>query len=85
MAESLMTVVLSPYDTDTVFVYFEKYPDEKLALDQLYMSLAIHASLLPDTVTNNGVGVANGRSEVVLDASLTGNCPAETQRSTPTQ
>ena len=79
MAESLMTVVLRPQDTPQAFDYFEKYADESIQLDQLYMSHAIHASVLPDHVANTAVGVAAGRSEIALDDALLAVCPYETQ------
>lgn len=79
MAESLMTIVIRPQDSDTAFEYFEKYPDEQLSLDQLYMSHAIHASVLPDSVNNGAVGVGNGRSEITMDSALLQKCPHETQ------
>ena len=79
MAESLMTIVLRPQDTDTAFEYFEKYPDEHLALDQLYMTHAIHSSVLPDSIHNKAIGVQNGRSAISLDSALLQTCPYETQ------
>ena len=79
MAESLMTVVLRPADTDAAAEYFDTYTDEELSLDQLYMSHAIHSTIVPDTVTNKAVGIANGRSELELDQSLIQSCPMETQ------
>lgn len=77
MAESLMTVVLRPADTDSAIAYFERYTDESIALDQLYMSHAIEATVLPDHVLNEAIGVENGRSEITLDPVLQGACPAE--------
>jgi len=78
MAESLMTVVLRPADTDSAYEYFERYPDERLALDQLYMSHAIHESVLPGHILNQAVGVADGRSAITLDPALVSKCPHET-------
>lgn len=77
MAESLMTVVIRPQNSDTAVEYFEKYPDEHLALDQLYMSHAVHSSVLPGTINNEAVGVENGRSEITLDSALLQTCPPE--------
>lgn len=79
MAESLMTIVLRPRDSDAAFEYFEKYADEQLALDQLYMTHAIHSSVLPDSIHNEAIGVENGRSAISLDSALLQTCPYESQ------
>ena len=79
MGEWLMTIVIRPQDSDTAFEYFDKYLDEHLALDQLYMAHAIHSSVLPDHIHKEAVGVGNGRSEITLDSALLQTCPHETQ------
>ena len=79
MGEWLMTIVIRPQDSDTAFEYFDKYLDEHLALDQLYMAHAIHSSVLPDHIHKEAVGVGNGRSEMTLDSALLQTCPHETQ------
>ena len=79
MAEWLMTIVIRRQDSDTALEYLDKYPDEHLALDQLYMPHAIHSSVLPHHIHNEAVGVGNGRSKITLDSALLQTCPHETQ------
>lgn len=77
MAESLMTVVLRPADTESAYQYFQTYTDEKIELDEVYISHAIEASVLPDHIHNEAIGVSNGRSHIQLDPTLSSTCPAE--------
>lgn len=77
MAESLMTVVLRPADTESAYQYFQTYTDEKIELDEVYISHAIEASILPDHLHNEAIGVSNGRSHIQLDPTLSSTCPAE--------
>ena len=75
MAESLMTLVLRPDDTTSALEYFNTYTDEKLRLDDLYMSHAKLSSTIPSSINNEIHGLPNGRVELVLDSALLQQCP----------
>ena len=75
MAEALVTFVLRPDDTPEALEYFQTYTDEKLRLDDLYMSHAKLEHTLPETVLNTIQGTSNGRSQLVLDPALLTQCP----------
>lgn len=75
MAESLMTLVLRPDDTTAALDYFTTYDDEKLRLDELYMSHAKLSSTIPSSISNQVHGLPDGRVELVLDSALLQQCP----------
>lgn len=77
ITESLMTIVLQPQDSDAAFDYFERYTDERIVLDNVYMSHSLDSDLLPTTLSNSATGLANGRSTLNLDANLLSVCPME--------
>ena len=78
MVESLMTVILRPDDQSTdAMQYFATYTDEWLRVDDVYISHALAAEVLPDTVSNQVVGAGSGRSQIQLDPVLSAQCPSE--------
>ena len=76
-AEALVTLVLRPDDTAEALEYFETYKDERLRLDELYMSHGKISNVFPSSITNNVAGAGNGRSTLQLDAKLSANCPMQ--------
>ena len=64
-----MTLVFTPKD-DAAVNYFDTYPQETINLDDLYMSHALLASEMPETVDNTMVGDSLGRAQIVLDPAL---------------
>ena len=76
MAESLLTLVLRPTNDDAV-QYMSRFTDEKIRLDDLYMSHASVEGVLPSTVHNTLHSVAMGRSEITVDPALLAVCPRE--------
>lgn len=74
-AEALVTLVLRPDDTPEALAYFETYADERLRLDELYMSHGKLDHVFPSSVANRVVGSGNGRSTLQLDAELAARCP----------
>lgn len=74
MAEALLTVVFHPKDA-AALAYFEETTNDRIHLDQVYMSHALMQGLLPTEVNNKITSGANGRSDLVLDDALSTNCP----------
>jgi hypothetical protein len=74
-AEALVTLVLRPDDTPEALAYFETYTDERLRLDELYMSHGKINHVFPSSVANKVLGAGNGRSTLQLDAELAARCP----------
>ena len=58
-AEALVTLVLRPDDTPEALAYFETYADERLRLDELYMSHGKLNHVFPSIVANRVVGSGN--------------------------
>jgi len=78
MVESLMTVVLRPDDQSTDAIqYFATYVDEILRIDDIYISHALAAEVIPDSVSNHITGAGGGRSQIQLDPVLSAQCPYE--------
>jgi hypothetical protein len=76
-AEALVTLVLRPDDSAEALEYFQTYTDERLRLDELYMSHGKISHVFPSTVANSVLGAGNGRSTLQLDAELAARCPLE--------
>jgi len=76
MPDSLMTLVLSPKDADSM-AYFASFPDEYINLDDMYMSHALSESEIPADITNTMTGAQDGRAIVNLDPTLVTQCPHE--------
>ena len=74
-SEALVTLVLRPDDTPEALAYFETYTDERLRLDELYMSHGKISNVFPSTIVNKVVGAGNGRSTLQLDSELATRCP----------
>ena len=74
-AEALVTLVLRPDDTPEALAYFQTYTDERLRLDELYMSHGKINHVFPSSVANKVLGSGNGRSTLQLDAELAARCP----------
>ena len=74
-AEALVTLVLRPDDTPEALAYFETYKDERLRLDELYMSHGKITNVFPSTIANSVVGAGNGRTTLQLDTELAKRCP----------
>ena len=80
MADALLTLVLSPGDSDAALAYFVQNAGERVRLDEVYMSHAkpsvqfgsVRNTLLPV------VTAGTGRLGVALDAGLLERCPLET-------
>ena len=71
MVESLMTVILRPDDQSADAIqYFATYTDEILSIDDVYISHALAAEVLPDSISNHITGAGGGRSQIQLDQSL---------------
>lgn len=77
MAESLMTLVIAPRDDPSATQYFERFTDEEILLDNVYMSHSLFASTLPSSLQNNIYSVSEGRSQITLDPRLQEACPEE--------
>jgi len=80
MADALMTLVLAPAASADALAYFEQNPDERVRLDEVYMSHA-KPSVVFGSVQNSLHAAATeagaGRLAVVLDAGLLRQCPLE--------
>lgn len=74
-AEALSTLVLRPDDTPEALAYFQKYTDERLRLDQLYMSHGKIDHVFPSQINNRVQGTGDGRTTLTLDAELLTRCP----------
>jgi hypothetical protein len=74
-AEALVTLVLRPDDTSEALAYFEKYSDEHLRLDELYMSHGKLSNTFPSQISNKVQGTGSGRSTLNLDPELLTRCP----------
>ena len=77
-AEALVTLVLRPDDTTEALAYFEKYTDEQLRLDELYMSHGKLSNTFPSQIANRLQGTGSGRTTLELDAELLTRCPMYT-------
>jgi len=83
MADALMTLVLTPADSEEALAFFQSNTEEVLQLDEVYMSHAkTYVEFGDIRNTLHGVTTADnlhtGRSNIVLDTGLTGLCPLET-------
>lgn len=74
-AEALVTLVLRPDDTMEALEYFQTYTDERLRLDELYMSHGRIHHNFPSHIANEAVGAGDGRTTLQLDAELAQGCP----------
>lgn len=74
-AEALATLVLRPDDTAEALAYFEKYTDERLRLDELYMSHGKLSHTFPSQIVNRLQGTGAGRTTLTLDPELLQRCP----------
>lgn len=74
-AEALSTLVLRPDDNAQALAYFQKYTDERLRLDELYMSHGKLSHTFPSQITNTLQGTGSGRSTLALDNELLARCP----------
>lgn len=74
-AEALMTLVLRPDDSEEALSYFETYTNERLRLDELYMSHGKLTQTFPSNIANRAVGTGNGRTTLQLDPELAERCP----------
>jgi hypothetical protein len=75
LVEALVTIVLRPDDTAEALTYFEKYSDERLRLDEVYMSHSKISNILPSEITNTLQGSGSGRTSLALSQELLQNCP----------
>jgi hypothetical protein len=73
--EALTTLVLRPDDSAESLAYFDKYTDERLRLDELYMSHGKLAHSFPSYIGNRLLGTGAGRSTIALDPELLARCP----------
>ena len=80
-AEALATLVLRPDDSTEALAYFEKYNDEHLRLDELYMSHGKLSHSFPSQITNSLQGTGAGRTTLSLDPELLQRCPMFTSTS----
>jgi len=74
-AEALVTLVLRPDDSAEALEYFQTYTDERLRLDELYMSHGKLQHSFPSSIANSARGAGNGRTTLELDAELAARCP----------
>ena len=79
-AEAVVTLVLRPDDTAEALQYFQTYTDERLRLDELYMSHGKLQHTFPSSIANKAVGAGDGRTSLQLDGELASRCP---QQSSP--
>lgn len=77
-AEALVTLVLRPDDTPEALAYFEKYTNEHLRLDELYMSHGKISNTFPSQIVNKLQGIGTGRTTLNLDPQLLTRCPMYT-------
>ena len=73
--EALATLVLGPVDSTEALAYFEKYTDEHLRLDELFMSHGKLSLSFPSQIPNSLQGTAAGRTSLALDPELLASCP----------
>ena len=73
--EALTTLVLRPDDSHEALTYFQTYTDERLRLDELYMSHGKLSHSFPSQITNTLQGTGSGRSTLMLDNELLTRCP----------
>jgi hypothetical protein len=74
-AEAIVTLVLRPDDSEEALQYFQTYTDERLRLDELYMSHGRISHTFPSSIANKVLGAGSGRSTLELDADLVARCP----------
>ena len=74
-AEALVTLVLRPDDSAEALAYFEKYTDEHLRLDELYISHGKLSNTFPSQIANTLQGTGAGRTTLDLDPELLARCP----------
>lgn len=77
-SEALVTLVLRPDDSAEALEYFQTYADERLRLDELYMSHGRLQHTFPSSIANKAVGAGSGRTTLELDAELAARCPQQT-------
>jgi hypothetical protein len=75
--EALTTLVLRPDDIPEALAYFEKYVDEHLRLDELYMSHGKLSYAFPSEIVNHVRGTGAGRTSLELDPELLARCPLQ--------
>lgn len=76
-AEALVTLVLRPDDSAEALAYFQKYTDEQLRLDELFMSHGQLSYTFPADIDNTVQGAGGGRTTLVLDDALDAGCPLQ--------
>ena len=69
-AEALVKLVLRPDDSAEALAYFEKYTDEHLRLDELYISHGKLSNTFPSQIANTLQGTGAGRTTLDLDPEL---------------
>lgn len=74
--DSLLTIVIKPKDANGI-AYMDTFPNERILLDDLYISHALPTSTLPATVDNQIRTGDQGRSRVLVDEGLLTACPEE--------
>jgi len=75
--EALTTLVLRPDDSAEALAYFEKYSDERVRLDELYMSHGQLRHTFPSDILNRVRGTGTGRTRLELDNELLARCPLQ--------
>jgi hypothetical protein len=76
-AEAIVTLVLRPDDSAEALQYFQTYTDERLRLDELYMSHGKLQHIFPSSIANKAVGAGDGRTSLQLDGELASRCPQQ--------
>ena len=61
--------------TQQKHAYFEKYSDERLRLDELYMSHGKLNNIFPSQIINTLQGSGSGRTTLALSQQLLQSCP----------
>ena len=75
--EALTTLVLRPDDSLEALAYFAKYSDERVRLDELYMSHGKLQYTFPSEIANRVQGTGSGRTRLELDKELLARCPLQ--------
>jgi hypothetical protein len=75
--EALTTLVLRPDNSAEALAYFERYTDEHIRLDELYMSHGQLRHNFPSDIVNRVRGTGSGRTELELDPELLARCPLQ--------
>jgi hypothetical protein len=84
-AEALITLVLRPDDSAEALAYFSKYSDERVRLDELYMSHGQLRHAFPSDIVNRVQGTGSGRTYLELDTQLLARCPLQSATQTNPQ